>query len=147
MKRIIFILFCLIISLILISNLPLEKKSPIITINNKTFNVDVAKTEEERIKGLSIYNKLPLDKGMVFDFGKKDYYSFWMKNMKFPIDIIYIKDNKIVEIFKNVPQPKSEQEILPVITPKYPADTVLEINAGLSDKYNFNINDSVKINF
>lgn len=146
MKKIILILFTLIFFLVLISNLPLEKNSPTVTIKNKTFRLDVAKTEKERTKGLSIYDKLPLDKGMIFIFNKNDYHSFWMKDMKFPLDIIYINNNKIVDIFKTVLPTKSENETQPIITPKFPADTVLEINAGLSDKYNFKIGDFVKIN-
>ncbi len=146
MKKLIFVLFALTILFILIKNLPLNKNTPSVIINNKTFSVDVAKTDEEKTKGLSVYNKLPLEKGMIFVFDTKGYYVFWMKDMKFPIDIIYIRKNKIVDIFKNVAPPKSQNETLPIIRSSESADMVLEINAGLSEKYNFKIGDSVKIN-
>lgn len=146
MKKIIFVLVFLIALLILIIIFPKEKQSPLVVINNKTFNVEVVKTDEQRAKGLSVYDKLPLGKGMIFIFDAKDYYTFWMKDMKFPIDIIYIKNSKIVDIYKNITPPKSQNEILPIIKPRETADMVLEINAGLSDKYNFKIGDSVKIN-
>lgn len=147
MKKIIFVLFALIILFILIINLPLNKNTPSVTINNKTFNVDVAKTDSEKEKGLAVYNSLALNKGMIFIYKNADYYAFWMKDMKFPIDIIYINKNIIVDIFKNVPIKKSENETLSIIKPKAKADTVLEINAGLSDKYNFKTGDFVKINY
>lgn len=147
MKKLIVVLFALIILFILIINLPLSKIVPSVTINNRTFVVDVAKTDEQKAKGLSVYNKLPLEKGMIFVFNTDDYYAFWMKDMKFPIDIIYIRKNKIVDIFKNVAPPKSRSETLPIIKPEKTADMVLEINAGLCQKYNFKIGDSVKINF
>lgn len=147
MKKLIIILFFLIICLVLIRYLQPAKNSPSLTINNKTFNIDIAKTDEQKAKGLSIYDKLPLNKGMIFTFGSSDYYTFWMKNMKFPIDIIYIKNNIIVDIFKNVPNPKSENETLPIIRPKNDADTVFEINAGLSEKYNFKVGNTIKINY
>ena len=147
MKKLIFVLFALIILFILIINLPLSKNTPSVIINKKTFSVDIAKTDSEKEKGLAVYSNLPLNKSMIFIFKNADYYTFWMKDMKFPIDIIYINKNKIVDVFKNVPAPKSENEVLPIIKSSKKADMVLEINAGLSDKYNFKIGDFVKINY
>ncbi len=146
MKKNVFVLFFLILFLILIIIFSKEKQSPLVVINNKTFNVEVVKTDEQRAKGLSVYDKLPLEKGMIFIFDTKGYYAFWMKDMKFPIDIIYIKNNRIVDMYKNIAPPKSQNEILPIIKPRETSDMVLEINAGLSDKYNFKIGDFVKIN-
>lgn len=148
MKRLIIALLLLIILLVIIWYLPKnnETKSSI-TINGKTFVVDVAKTNKQKEKGLAIYDTLPLDKGMVFIFKYPDYYAFWMKDMKFPIDIIYIKQNKITDIYKNVPTPTGKGEKLPIIRPKEKSDTVLEINANLSDKYNFKIGDLVRTNY
>lgn len=123
----------------------LNKKTASVTINQKTFVVDVAKSDYDREKGLSIYNKIPENKGMIFIFKAPDYYAFWMKDMKFAIDIIYIRDNKIIDIFQNVAYPKSQDEKLKIIKPKEKSDKVLEINANLSSKYNFKIGDFVKI--
>ena len=147
MKKIFIVLLSLfIIFLILFVNSPRGiKYSPSITIDKVSFTVDVAKTPQQQQKGLAIYNSLPSNRGMVFLFNQPDYYTFWMKDMKFPIDIIYIRQNKIVDIFKDVPLPASPLAPLPVLKPKKPADTVLEINAGLSEKYGFNIGDSVKM--
>ena len=82
------------------------KKSPTAKINNHEFKLQIAKTAREKEVGLSKYEKLSKDIGMLFPFEKPDYYSFWMKQMKFSIDIIYIKDGKIVTIYKNVTPPK-----------------------------------------
>ena len=81
--------------------------------------------------------------GMYFIFDKPDYHSFWMKDMRFPIDIIFINDGKIVTIYKNVPIPTSETQLPPIYRPTNPVDHVLEINAGLADKYSFQVGDSV----
>lgn len=121
------------------------KKTPTATINNQAFNLKVAKTNEEKQTGLSNLSSLPQDQGMIFPFGKPDYYSFWMRDMKFPIDIIYIKENKIVTIYENLQPPKTKGETPPIYRPDEPSDTVLEINAGLSKKYNFKKGDAVKI--
>lgn len=126
--------------------IPTSNQKPSVSINNRIFNVKIAKTNEERAKGLSIYDKLPVNEGMLFTFTKADYYTFWMKDMKFPIDIIYIKDDKIVYIFQNVLAPSSEFDRLPIYKPTKKANYVLEINAGLSKKYNFKVGNEVKIN-
>ncbi len=117
-------------------------KSPIAKINNRTFKLFVAKTDKDRQIGLSKYKKIDSTQGMVFPFSKASYYPFWMKEMKFSIDIIYIKDGKIVTIYKNVPTPKDNSNP-PVYNSTAPADTVLEVNAGLSQKYNFKEGDRV----
>jgi uncharacterized membrane protein (UPF0127 family) len=65
--------------------------------------------------------------------------------MKFPLDIIFIRDKKIVDMVQNLQAPKSATENPQIYNPKAPADAVLEINAGLSSKYGFKEGDSVTI--
>ena len=117
-------------------------KSPTAKINNRSFKLYVAKSEKDKQVGLSKYKSLDNTKGMVFSFGKDNYYPFWMKEMKFPIDILYINDGKIVTIYKNVPTPKNTANP-PIYNSTEPADTVLEVNAGISQKYNFKEGDKV----
>lgn len=117
-------------------------KSPTAKINNRTFKLYIAKSDKDKQVGLSKYKKIESTQGMVFAFPKASYYPFWMKEMKFPIDIIYINDGKIVTIYKNVPIPKNNLNP-PVYNSTAPADTVLEVNAGLSQKYNFKEGDRV----
>ncbi|OGH13804.1 MAG: hypothetical protein A2687_03390 [Candidatus Levybacteria bacterium RIFCSPHIGHO2_01_FULL_38_26] len=125
-----------------LQNIP---KTPTATINNQTFVLEVAKTEEEKAVGLSAKEKLNENAGMLFPFETPSYYSFWMKNMKLPIDIIYIRDGKIVTIHKNVQPPANPNENLQIYNSTAPADTVLEINAGFSEKYNFKEGDEVRL--
>ena len=127
-----------------IKNNSLFLKTPSVTIKGHKFKLYIAKNPKDQQIGLSKYNNLPQDYGMLFPFEKADYYSFWMKEMKFPIDIIYIRDNQIVTILKNVPVPKTKDESIPVYKPAQPADKVLEVNAGISEKYNFKEKDEVK---
>jgi uncharacterized membrane protein (UPF0127 family) len=117
-----------------------------ITSNNHTFKLTVVKTQKDQEIGLSKYTSLPQDQGMLFLFDKPDFYNFWMKNMKFPIDIIFIRDNTIVTVAENVQPPKSTTDNLPTYPPEAPVDKVLEISAGLSKKYNIKKGDTVKIN-
>ena len=123
----------------------LFKKTPIITINSHNFKVAVAASQKEQEIGLSETESLQQDQGMIFLFQKPDYYSFWMRNMKFPIDIIYINNDTIVTIKDNAQAPKGSNDNLTIYTPTSHSDKVLEIQAGLSKKYNFKNGDKVKI--
>lgn len=88
---------------------------------------EVVSTPPERAAGLSGREGMGVDEGMLFIFGGESKYSFWMKNMRFPLDIIWIdKNKKIVEIARNV-YPESYPEHF---IPRYPALFVLEVNAG-----------------
>lgn len=127
---------------------PATKQNPqnSVCINNKCFYVDLAVTFAEQEKGLMYKEKLEENKGMFFIYKKEDIYSFWMKNTLIPLDIIWInKDNKVVYVNKNS-QP-CRQVICPSINPNLKAKYVLEINAGLVDKYNIKPGDNVEMKY
>ena len=123
---------------------PLEANSKAVMIEDKKINVEVAKTNEERSKGLSNRNKLDENSGMIFIFSPNSKPIFWMKDTKISLDIIWINDNKIVGIEKNVqPQLNTDDSKLR----RYPApseiDYVLEVNGGFSDKNNIKVGQSL----
>jgi uncharacterized membrane protein (UPF0127 family) len=111
-----------------------------VIINNKTYTVDVAKTEPEKNKGLSGRKYLAPNSGMLFVFEKPGVYPFWMKDTLIPLDIIYINNNKVVEI--TTLQPQSSGNI-PRYTPQNKADYVLELNANSGVKVGDNVNISI----
>ncbi len=115
-----------------------------VQINKKKIKAEVADTFEERTKGLSGRENLAKNEGMIFVFEKPDIYPFWMKEMKFSIDIIWVNDKKIVEIVKSAPTPESTGQIAN-FNPKAAADIVLEVNAGFCDKNDIKIGDAVEI--
>lgn len=126
------------------------QKTPVppskITIDNHTFSIDVATTSAEQQQGLSGKDSLPQDQGMLFVFKTPDRYAFWMKGMKFPLDIIFIDNNKIVSISHEVPAPKDVNDTnLAVYTPDAPANQALEINSGLAKSFNFKSGDAVTV--
>ncbi len=116
----------------------LKPKKTEVVINNQTFEVEIAKTEAERAYGLMNRDHLDHNKGMLFVFDKPDFYIFWMKNTKIPLDIIWIQDNRIVDIATLQPQTANN---IPQYQPKQKANLVLELNAN-SD---FKIGDKVEI--
>nr|DAM35127.1 MAG TPA: hypothetical protein [Bacteriophage sp.] len=64
-----------------------------IIINNKSYNVEEAITQEQKEKGLQNRNLLDKDKGMIFYYDIPQTVSFWMKDVKIPLDIIFINDD------------------------------------------------------
>ncbi|QQG40968.1 MAG: DUF192 domain-containing protein [Candidatus Levyibacteriota bacterium] len=126
-------------------NIPFLTKTPMATINNHKFSLLIAKTPQEKEIGLSEKTSIPQDSGMIFVFDTPDTYPFWMKNMKFPIDIIYINQNKIITIFENTKPLASPDETPQILRPDEPADKVLEINAGLSQKFGIKKGGEVKL--
>lgn len=123
-------------------NVPSENE--IATIGNHKFEVVVAKSQPEWETGLSQTESLQDNQGMLFLFEKSDYHFFWMKDMRFPIDIIYINNDIIVTIISNAVPPKNSNENSILYSPTQPANKVLEIKAGLAKKYNFKNGDKVK---
>lgn len=104
-----------------------------ITIGTQNLAVEIMTSPRDWEKGLSGRDTLPPDTGMLFRFPRDHVPIFWMKDMKFPIDIIWINDNFIVDIVKNVPVPQDAN--LPTYSPHKPVDTVLEVPAGYSDSH------------
>jgi len=89
---------------------------------------------------------LDSDKGMLFIFHKEGEYSFWMKNMLIPLDIIWIdKNKKVVWVEENV-QPCLKQEC-ENIKPDQKAKYVLELNTGIVDRINLKIGDELVFGF
>ncbi|MBU2616512.1 MAG: DUF192 domain-containing protein [Nanoarchaeota archaeon] len=100
-------------------------------IGKTCFNVELVSTSEDRELGLGGRESLNSDEGMFFVFPLNDYYGFWMKDMLFPIDLIWINgEGKIVGIEKNMqPCGESCEVFYPDVEVKY----VLEINSGMAD--------------
>jgi len=96
--------------------------------------VEVASTAKTREKGLSGREQLGSGQGMLFVFLRPDRYTFWMKDMKFPIDILWIKGEELVDMTTDVPVPVPGED-LPSFFPVSPADKVLEVPAGFAQAH------------
>ena len=111
-----------------------------IKIAGKTIQVDLALTPAERAKGLSGRESLPDARGMLFIFEASGIYSFWMADMLFPIDIIWINEQKkIVHIEANVLPESFPKTFASIESAKY----VLEVSAGFSDKTKLSAGDTI----
>lgn len=112
------------------------------TIGKVSIELLVADEPEEQSLGLGQRESLPENQGMIFIFSKLGKPVFWMKDVNFPIDIIWLKNNKVVEITKKVQTEIGEPDSsLEIYSPSVEADTVIEVNAGWSDRNNLKPGD------
>lgn len=95
-----------------------------LVINNHKVNIEVADTDSKRAQGLSGRKTLCENCGMLFVFDKPGHYGFWMKDMNFPLDFIFINNDNVVDIKQNI-SPSTYPEI---ISSTYDFEKVLEIN-------------------
>ncbi len=118
-----------------------------VCFQNHCFNVELAKTAEEKSRGLMFRKNLDSNKGMLFVFKKEGDYAFWMKNTLIPLDIIWINENKeAVFISQNTPPCPEESPCLYII-PNKNAKYVLEINGGAAEKIGLKIGDKMTFRF
>ena len=104
--------------------------------------LEIADDDYERETGLMYRESMEQDQGMLFIFENEEPRGFYMKNTNIPLDLIFLdSENKIVSISKDA-KPKSME----TIPSEVPAQYVLEVNAGLSDKWNLAVGDSLILN-
>lgn len=118
-----------------------------VKIGLAVFNVEVVSDPVSQARGLSGRESLPEENGMLFVFPKLDIQKFWMKDMKFPIDIIWIQGSKVIGTIIGVEPP-----VVSGVEPDYeiysspePADKVLEINAGQAQLLGIKVGDTVEL--
>lgn len=105
----------------------------VVSIDSHEFNVEVVKERDEIMRGLMYRKNIPEDYGMLFLFPNEQPRTFWMKNTLIPLDIIFIDNNyKIVKIQEAIPCIEDPCKTYPS---EFPAQYVLEINGGHSEKY------------
>ncbi len=91
--------------------------------------VEVMIKDTDRAMGLMFRPSLPRDRGMLFVFERQDFHGIWMKNCRFPIDILWLdEERKVVHVAEAVPPCKAEP--CPVYNPLRKAAYVVELNAG-----------------
>ncbi len=145
------------------SPVPVNSYNQKLQIGQKTLAIEAASTPEKMTLGLSGRNAMAADQGMLFDFkslpdsspekdnGQGVTPAFWMKDMKFNLDLVWIKSGHVVGVTPDVPAPienlklKIENSDLPIYSPPSPVDWVLEVNAGWSALNKIKTGDEVRI--
>lgn len=133
-----------------LSNLPFMPQQiefRTLDINGAKLKVELADTQAKRSKGLGDRQSLGPNEGMLFIFPKSGKTPFWMKGLTFPLDFVWIRDDKVVDILQNAlpPAPNQPDSTLPIYEPKVDADKVLEVNAGTVQRLNVKVGDTIKV--
>jgi len=111
-----------------------------IYVRDVPVKAELVKSEEKIQLGLAGRKSLLEGRGMLFEMMEDDLQHFWMKGMRFPIDIIWIENSRIIGCEKNISP--EDQRIFS--SPDY-AGYVLEVPEGFCDEHKVGINDEVKI--
>ena len=120
-----------------------QNQTSLVTVGGVNLITSLSTTPDAQSKGLAIRDSLNENEGMLFIFESPQKYSFWMKDMKFPIDIIWInQDGKIVHIEKNLP-PCIFLLPCPSYAPNDDSLYVLEVVSNFTNKFDINVGDSV----
>jgi uncharacterized protein len=106
-----------------------------VTVNGVVLVADISASNEQRTKGLSIKDSLAENEAMLFEFDNEGEHTFWMKNMKFPIDIIWINGNRTVVHVEHNLQPCNSELLCPTYKPSEDSLYVLETVGGFAEKH------------
>ena len=120
---------------------------PVVRVDQTDIPVELAVNPEERIRGLSGRASLSTGTGMLFIFEVEGRLRFWMREMEFPLDMIWIGAKcQVVDISVDVPPPEPETSLndLPRYSPSAPAMYVLEINGGEAETLGLGAGDPVE---
>jgi len=115
-----------------------------IIVGQHELTVEIADTPFRREKGLSNRSSLDQNQGMLFVFDDYDIRDFWMKDMMFPLDVIWIKDGIIAGMQENIPFEEDEAGVVRFAS-KQAVNMVLELNAGWIAKNSLKTGDRVDV--
>ena len=104
-----------------------------------SFEIEVADTDYETQTGLMYRKTMKSNRGMLFVFPEVSMHSFYMKNTEIALDIIFIDENLQIASFQNNAEPFNETSL----SSKVPVKYVLELNAGISEKFGLEVKDSI----
>jgi uncharacterized membrane protein (UPF0127 family) len=112
-------------------------------IGDTTMNVKLAITQDEQLQGLRFTETLSPNEGMLYIMNSPDRYPFWAKDMKFPLDIIYVSQDKVVVDFAENVQPCNDSSDCLMYEPEREAQYIIEANAGFVKQHFIELNEPV----
>ena len=124
-----------------------DPELPLVTIGAAIWQVELAITGEQLARGLSGREILPAGTGMLFIYEQEGNRTFWMPDLRFPLDMVWIGGNcEVADVTLNapIPLPGQSRNDLPRFSPSAPAQYVLEINPGEFESLGINVGDSVR---
>lgn len=106
---------------------------PLTLPSGRVFRTEVMISDEDRAMGLMFRPSLPADRALLFVFAELDFHGIWMKNCRFPIDIVWLDETKkVVHVAPRVPP--CAKDPCPVYQPMRRSAYVVEMNAGAAQR-------------
>ncbi len=124
---------------------PASSKNKLTIKNKVTISITIADTDQKRTQGYSNHSAIGYDEGLLFVFDQPDRYQFWMKDMLFDLDFIFINGNRVVYLLENVKAPVNNNNEVEYAISQEPFDRLLEVKSGFIDKFNIKLKDTVYI--
>jgi len=140
---VIFCLFCLELASLGQTTQKFHNKYQYADIGHETYLLEIADNWRTRMQGLSDRESLGPNMGMVFVFGRLGSQSFWMKGMKFPLDFIWIRGDKVVQLDARVPPPSTTAKKPISLETSQEVEKVIELYAGEINNSGVKIGDFV----
>jgi len=112
--------------------------------NRVAVPVEVARTEAEKTRGLSGRDRLAPDRGMLFVYEAPVRPLIWMRGMRFPLDILWIRDGRVVDLVRGAKAP-TPGEAPQEFAPREDAQYVLEVPAGFAERHGIAVGDRVEM--
>ncbi len=124
--------------------IPFTKHADLQVISSKgdtihSFNIEIAEDDYHTQLGLMYRSDMDKDNGMIFIFPDVQPRSFWMRNTRIGLDIIYADANGVIVSIAKYAKPFDEK----ALPSKAPAKYVLELNDGIADKYGIKAGDKL----
>lgn len=117
----------------------------LVTIGTQSLLAELATTPEQWATGLMNRSSLPENAGMLFLFPAEEQHTFWMKNTLIPLDLIWIRKNRVVGITTDArPEPNTQESDLRRYTSPELVNAVIEVNAGWPEVHEIAVGDTVK---
>jgi len=135
------------INAFLFSNYFFFNEIRLVTQRGDTYDlkVELAKTFRQKQKGLMYRKRLEVGRGMLFVYDKPALPSFWMKNMRFPLDMIFIGEDLIIRHIAEKIPPCLEDKICPTYSSSEPVQYILEVPGGYSDLFKIHEGDYLEL--
>jgi hypothetical protein len=112
-----------------------------VVLAGQAVDVEIARNESARARGLSGRDGLAPGRGMLFLHERPGLHAYWMKDMRFAIDILWLREGRVVDVAHRVqPEPPGTADRdLPSYAPRAPADAVLEVPAGFARAHGWDV--------
>ncbi|MGF1480688.1 MAG: DUF192 domain-containing protein [Cyanophyceae cyanobacterium] len=119
--------------------------SATVRLGNEQIELEVAQSPQQQAMGLMYREFLPPHRGMLFPFEELRLARFWMKNVRIPLDMVFLRDGEIQAIFADVPPCTTTP--CPTYGPPMPVNQVIELPGGRAAELGLQAGDRVTIEF